>query len=363
MAHRLYGRVLGMAAVTLCLPGALITIGTPAQAESKDLRIAFINGFTAPQDVFTVAVAKGRGHGGNNGAPPEQVTDVGQVLQMRWSPAGNLFAIAPDFGTVVVMEPDGSNAEVVATGDASLGEFSPDGRQLALVRDSGDTSDIWSVDLASGDLTPIVEFEVTGFTSHVVWSPDGNQLAFDRTDCPAPGPSGCGEPEVVVIGADGAGRRTVAEGTDPSWSPHGRQLAFSGLLDEVRVVSAAGGPARTIATRTLGAPTVVAWQPKGKAIAYFTGEQNPLEDTFSIATVRSDGKKSDSMRLEGFSAIDLSWSPDGKLLAFGSSYETPDGFAFDVFTVSKDLDGLRNVTNTGVAFGAEWAPPPRGHAG
>ena len=67
------------------------------------------------------------------------------------------------------------------------------------------------------------------------------------------------------------------------------------------------------------------------------------------------------MAAEG--ALDLAWSPDGKTLAFGASYETPDGFAFDVFTVTGDLDGLRNVTNTGVVFGAEWAPPPRRHAG
>jgi hypothetical protein len=64
------------------------------------------------------------------------------------------------------------------------------------------------------------------------------------------------------------------------------------------------------------------------------------------------------MALPGFSTFDLAWSPSGKDLAFGAAYEAPDGFAFDVFVVDEHLSALRNLTNTGVAFGAEWAPPP-----
>jgi Tol biopolymer transport system component len=355
MAGRLRLRVSGTVPVVLCLLVALIGFAAQADAKSsKDLRLAFINGFSEPQEVFTVGV--GHGHGGNGSEPPEQITHVGVVLQLRWSPAGNLFAVQTlPFGTIVVMEPDGSNPHTVAT-DAILGEFSPDGRRLALTRDTGGNDDIWVVDLHTNRLTPVVTFAVEGFTSHLEWSPDGKWLAFDRIDCP--NGTGCGDPQLFVVGVSGAVRHAVALGTDPSWSPDGEQLAFSGLLGEVRVVSATGGEARTIATRTLGAPTALAWQPKGKAIAFFTGDQNPLEGTFSIATVRPDGKQLRTLPLRGFSAVDLSWSPRGEDLAFGASYETPDGFAFDVFSVSEHLDGLRNLTNTGTAFGAEWAPPP-----
>ncbi|HEX2382436.1 MAG TPA: hypothetical protein VHI95_07365 [Acidimicrobiales bacterium] len=344
---------------TLCLLVVLVGFATPAHAKSsKGLRLAFINGFSAPQDVFTVDPGHGNGNGAKSSGPAEQVTDVGEVLQLRWSPAGNLFAIQTvPFGTIIVMAADGSDPRVVAT-DAFLGEFSPDGGRLALVREAGGNDDIWIVDLATGALTPTVTFAVEGFTSHLAWSPDGTRLAFDRTDCP--GGTGCSEPQLIVVDAGGTARNTVAVGTDPSWSPDSLQLAFSGPLGEVRVVAAAGGAARTIATRTLGAPTVLAWQPTGKVIAFFTGDQNPLEDTFSIATVRPDGTKLDSLRLKGFSAFDLAWSPSGKDLAFGASYETPDGFAFDVFGVNQHLGALRNLTNTGVAFGSEWAPAPTG---
>jgi len=348
--------------IVLCLLVALVVFATSAFGQSsKDLRLAFINGFSAPQEVFTVDPGNGQGNGAKGNAPPEQITHVGEVLQLRWSPAGNHFAIQTlPFGTIVVMAPDGSDPSVVAT-DAFLGEFSPDGNRLALVREAGGKDDIWVVDLVAGGFAPIVTFAVEGFTSHLAWSPDGTGLAFDRTDCP--GGTGCSDPQVIVVDAGSTARHPVAVGTDPSWSPDSKQLAFSGPLGEVRVVSSDGGAARTIATRTLGAPTVLAWQPTGKAIAFFTGSQNPLEDTFSIATVRPDGTKLDSLPLKGFSAFDLAWSPSGKDLAFTGSYETPDGFAFDVFGVNEHLGALRNLTNTGVAFGAEWAPAQAGPGG
>jgi len=358
MEHRRHRRFSRSVPAVLCLVVALIGFATPAAARSsKDLRLAFINGFfPAAQDVFTVDPGVGHGHGGDGSGQLEQITDIGEILQLKWSPAGNLFAIMPTFGTIVVMEPDGSHPRTVATDDAALGAFSPDGSRLALIVGAGGHDDIVVVDLVGGGRTPVVTFAGDGFTSNLVWSPNGKQLAFDRADCP--GGTGCSDSHVDVVDADGSDRHFVATGTDPSWSPNSKQLAFSGPLGEVRIVSAAGGEARTIATRTLGAPMALAWQTKGNVIAFFTGDQDPLEDTFALATVRRDGKKLHSLPLPGFSALDLTWSPSGEDLAFGASYETPDGFAFDVFGVDEDLETLRNLTNTGTAFGPEWAPAP-----
>ena len=83
---------------------------TPAHGQSsKDLRLAFINGFSAPQEVFTVDPGNGQGNGAKGNGPPEQITHVSEVLQLRWSPAGNLSAIQTvPFGTIVVMAPDGA---------------------------------------------------------------------------------------------------------------------------------------------------------------------------------------------------------------------------------------------------------------
>jgi len=51
-------------------------------------RLAFINGFSSPQEVFTVDP----GNGARGSGPPEQITQVGEVLQLRWSPDGTRLA-------------------------------------------------------------------------------------------------------------------------------------------------------------------------------------------------------------------------------------------------------------------------------
>jgi Tol biopolymer transport system component len=110
--------------------------------------------FSARQDIFTVDPGLGHGHGRDSSGPPEQITTDGEVLQLRWSPAGNLIAIMSPENTIVVMEPDGSDPQIVATDDASLGEFSPDGDRLALVRLAGGDNEIWIFDLVGGGTPP-----------------------------------------------------------------------------------------------------------------------------------------------------------------------------------------------------------------
>src|SRR3954447_7771713 len=173
MAYRRRARLSRTVPAVLCLLVALVGFAAPAAGRSsKDLRLAYLD-FSARQDIFTVDPGLGHGNEGNSGGPAERIATDGEVLQLRWSPAGNLFAIMSPENTIVVMEPDGSDPQIVATGDASLGEFSPDGDRLALVRYAGGHNDIWVVDLVGGGLSPIVTFAVEGFTSHLVWSPDG----------------------------------------------------------------------------------------------------------------------------------------------------------------------------------------------
>src|SRR4051812_21171404 len=79
-------------AVASLLVGALAIGASPvAAARATDptntLRLAFVNGFSpSQQEVFAVSTAVGAD-------PPVQVTHVNEVLQLKWSPAGNLFAI------------------------------------------------------------------------------------------------------------------------------------------------------------------------------------------------------------------------------------------------------------------------------
>ena len=58
-----------------------------------------------------------------------------------------------------------------------------------------------------------------------VWSPDGTRLAFSS---PGEGPV-----EVLIVDADGTGRRKLAEGQDKTWSPDGLTIAFTRTVEGV----------------------------------------------------------------------------------------------------------------------------------
>jgi len=94
-------------------------------------------------------------------------------------------------------------------------------------------------------------------------SPDQRQIVFEkRVD-----PNRMDRSEVVVMALDGSGQVTIAAGTDPSWSPDGKQILFksmdaSGML-WVSVVDVATRAARRL---TLGVHPE--WSPTGDRILF-----------------------------------------------------------------------------------------------
>jgi WD40-like Beta Propeller Repeat len=85
--------------------------------------------------------------------------------------------------------------------------------------------DLLIVDPESGTVTDLLVGDT--IDNHPVWSPDGERVAFSRTDG--------GNADIYVVGADGTGlvRLTMDPGTDffPAWSPDGLRLAWCASRD------------------------------------------------------------------------------------------------------------------------------------
>jgi Tol biopolymer transport system component len=162
--------------------------------------------------------------------------------------------------------------------------------------------------------------------SHPSWSPDGTELAYQAAD------------GVHVIGADGTGDRFLAPGGAPQWSPVGDRILVQDGTG-IYTVDAAGG------TRVLLARgTDPEWSPDGDRVVFQRdnlvlvvnadgtgetfvyeggsptwspdGERILVTDGLDLVTVRTDG--SDPQYLTTDEPVDYApaWSPDGTQIAF-----------------------------------------------
>jgi TolB protein len=142
------------------------------------------------QSRLTVSAVDGRG------ARP--LTDsTASWFNMAWSPDDKRIAVTrldSAHGLAVwVLDADGAHARAVTTFADSVGRaqwptWSPDGKRLAVQvgrydrnDHAHDRSDIWVIDLASGDATNLAPADDPWLDETPSWSPDGKTIVFQST--------------------------------------------------------------------------------------------------------------------------------------------------------------------------------------
>jgi TolB protein len=295
-------------------PQSAASSGLPAASGGIDMsaltgRITFSNG---TDDIYVVSA---------NGSGLRKLTsNPANDFDPAWSPDGRMIAFRSerDGNTeIYVMAADGSAQRNLSRdpSDDWGPTWSPDGQVVWNCARGQAIGFRACIERADGNGLHTIRAEI--YVEYMDWSRDGTKIVFMSQE---PGASGS-DPDynVYVMNADGTGatRLTTAPGEDgwPSWSPDGRQIAFTTTRDDCR---------NSTADDCLS-----------------SGDIGPF---FDLYVMNADG--SDQHRVTNKMAQFVDWSPDGRYLVFspGLNVIRPDG------------TGLTQIPGAGGALFPDWVP-------
>jgi Tol biopolymer transport system component len=200
-------------------------------------------------------------------------------------------------------------------------------------------------------------------------SPDGTRVVFERQMSDLP-------PQIYLLEADGTERRLtdLAGGAfDPTWSPDGTTVAFSGSQVEgsdldIYAVDLAGGTERRIAgtPKDDGHPD---WSPDGAQIVFDSrsGDRRSGTGAIWVASARTDELHRLTPRRTRFAATVPAWSPDGRWIAYRAYLEgaTLNGWPWTarLWLMRPDGSGKRRIGGHSedrlVMHAPSWSPDGR----
>ncbi|MEO6334697.1 MAG: FG-GAP-like repeat-containing protein [Pyrinomonadaceae bacterium] len=258
---------------------------------------------------------------------------------------------------IYVMNPDGTNQTRLTNNSISDDHpaWSPDGRKLAFIsqRPTGQYAVFQMNADGAGrtEITPVnyqpSPYYATGWT--ISWSPDGRQLAFTNL------------PLIYIVNADGSGLRTLTSGYGPAWSPDGSKILFitGSFPGEIHTIRPDGSDLRTLPALPAFYNWYydVTWSPTGTEIA-ITAFDGANEIIFISNADGTNPREFYGLCAEftlGCSRLAApSWSPDGNTIVFFAW-----GFQSGLEIYVKDIAGgeSRRLTNTtGNNSDPSWQP-------
>jgi Tol biopolymer transport system component len=219
-------------------------------------RIAYISG--SYSSGFAVAVAKADG-GGSTILSQDASSDAPPT----WSPDGTELAFTTTNDTdIAVINADGTGRRLLMQDETrdQAPSWSPDGSRIAFFRGFV----LYTIRPDGSGLHQIGVTQVDRY-SPPVWSPDSSRLVFGASQLVTYTKVG---PEfsydVYTVAADGAGERSLGDGSHPGYAPDGRRIVFTstrhGSFTPQLFVMNADGSCQTQLTPTAAAVSSPSWQ-------------------------------------------------------------------------------------------------------
>lgn len=244
-----------------------------------------------------------------DGANVAYLTDSNSiVLAPRFSPAGDRIlytSYETGFPQITLLDVGSMNRRTLDEQPGTMTfapRFSPDGGTAVFSLERGGNTDIYAVNLSSGQLTQLTN--APSIETAPSFSPDGSQIVFesDRT----------GGQQIYVMPAGGGEGTRISGGKGrygtPVWSPRGDYIAFTKQNEgrfHIGVMRTDGTEERLLTASFLDeGPT---WAPNGRVLM-FTRETSGGGGQSSLWSVDITGRNLKQIPTEG-PASDPAWSP------------------------------------------------------
>ena len=257
--------------------------------------------------------------------------------------------------------------------------WSPDGKRIAFSSDRDEhviendpgglpTYEIYVMDADGGNPRNLTNNPNNDWTPS--WSPDGKRIVFS-SDRDGNRDGNRANYEIYVMDADGNNQQRLTDNDfydgGPSWSPDGKRIAFSsrrdghfigedGVTYEIYVMDADGGNEQRL-TNNRKSDFSPSWSPDGKQIA-FSSDRKGDDVNYEIYVMDADGNNQQKLTNNRVDDGGPSWSPDGEWIVFQSN---PDGKHenYEIYVMDNDGGNQQKLTNNPHRDSApEWFNSP-----
>jgi TolB protein len=188
--------------------------------------------------------------------------------------------------------------------------WSPDAKQIVFMSDRESSTNLW---ICYADGTHVRRLLISPKVCYMPsWqkTPRGERIVFGMHG---------DKPEMASIRPDGSDLQMLGEGHDPTLSPDGRRICYTGHPPEggvtVYVMNWDGSDKRRVvqAASKVGA-TFPNWSPDSREIVY----SFPVGDALELFIIGADGAGQRQLTRFGGTSVctPSAWSPDGKWISF-----------------------------------------------
>ncbi|MDB6033482.1 MAG: WD40-like beta Propeller containing protein [Verrucomicrobiales bacterium] len=185
--------------------------------------------------------------------------------------------------------------------------WSPDGKQICFMSDREGTTNLWVCNADGSKIRRLNRTPAVCYMPSWQKTPRGERIVFGKH----------GEkPEMASIKPDGSGEETFGEGHDPTLSPDGKLICYTGHEGggvTVFVMNHDGTSKRQVVQEIskVGA-AFPNWSPDSKQIVY----SFPVAEALELFIINLDGTKNRQLTHTDRICTPSAWSPDNRWISF-----------------------------------------------